>query len=199
VDDGIEYFGGNVDTANMLVWAQGDDGLDIDQAYSGTISNSVVILGNNSDHALEIDGPEGALEGRYTLNNLTLIGNLDNVGGGEYADHRSRAMGADNNIYAYGFLESSDVELDNNGVSQNFLDGKLTFSNWEVVGFDNSIFVEKVATDEQGNPTEDKIILNPDFTTRAADWTTEVNQGANSVGATLSDFNWTYAKGKGAF
>ena len=44
VDDGVEYFGGTVDTQNMLVWASGDDGLDIDQAYSGTISNSVVIL-----------------------------------------------------------------------------------------------------------------------------------------------------------
>ena len=199
VDDGIEYFGGTVNTDKMLVWAQGDDGLDIDQAYSGTISNSVVILGNNSDHALEIDGPEGSLEGRYTLNNLTLIGNLDNQGGGEYADHRSRAMGADNNIYAYGFKEGSDVELDNNQVSQNFLDGKLTFSNWEVVGFDNSIFVEKVATDDQGNPTEDKIILNPDFTTRAAAWTTQIDLGQNTVGANLGDFNWTYAKGKGAF
>ena len=198
VDDGVEYFGGTVNTENILVWAQGDDGLDIDQAYSGTISNSVVILGNNSDHGLEIDGPEGSLEGRYTLNNITLIGNLETPGG-EYADHRSFAMGADNNIYAYGFKDNSDVELDNNSVSQNFLDGKLTFSNWEVVGFDNSIFVEKVAQDDNDNPIEDKIIVNPDFTERAADWTTQVELGANTVGANLGDFNWTYAKGKGAF
>jgi hypothetical protein len=70
---------------------------------------------------------------------------------------------------------------------------------WEVVGFDNSIFVEKVASDDQGNPTEEKIIVNPDFTARAADWTTQVDQGANSVGADLGAFDWTYAKGKGAF
>ena len=68
-----------------------------------------------------------------------------------------------------------------------------------MVGFDNSIFVEKVATDDQGNPTEDKIILNPDFTSRAADWTTQIEMGQNTVGANLGDFNWTYAKGKGAF
>ncbi len=198
VDDGVEFFGGTVNTQNLLVWACGDDGLDIDQAYSGTVSNSVVILGNNSDHALEIDGPEGSLEGQYTLNNVTLIGNLDTPGG-EYADHRSKAMGADNNIYAYGFKDNSDVELDNNGVSQNFLDGKLSFSNWEVVGFDNNIFLEKVATDDNDVPTEEKIILNPDFTSRAANWTTQVDLGANTVGANLGDFNWTYAKGKGAF
>ena len=198
MDDGIEYFGGTVNTQNMLVWAQGDDGLDIDQGYSGTVSNSVVILDVSSDHALEIDGPEGSLNGEFTLNNITLIGNAETPQG-EYADYRSRAMGASNGIYAYNFKDNSDVELDNNQVAQNFLDGILTFSDWEVVGFDNSIFVEKVATDDSGNPTEEKIILNPDFTSRAADWTTQVNLGANSVGANLGDFNWTYAKGKGAF
>ena len=84
-------------------------------------------------------------------------------------------------------------------MAQNFLDGILTFSDWEVVGFDNSIFVEKVATDENGDPTEEKIILNPDFTARAAAWTTQIDPGANNVGANLGDFDWTYAKGKGAF
>ncbi|MCA0932922.1 hypothetical protein LCM02_10710 [Lutimonas saemankumensis] len=198
VDDGIEYFGGTVNTENMLVWAQGDDGLDIDQGYQGTISNSVVILGNSSDHGLEIDGPEGSSPGEFTLNNITLIGNPDTPGG-EYADYRSLAMGASNNIYAYGFKDAADVELDNNGVSQKFLDGKLTFSNWEIVGFDNSIFVEKVAKDDNDEPIEEKIIVNPDFTERAAEWTTQVELGANTVGADLGDFNWTYAKGKGAF
>ena len=197
-DDGVEFFGGTVNASNLLVWAQGDDGLDIDQAYAGTVSNSVVILGITSDHALEIDGPEGALEGAFTLNNLTLIGN-GSTPGGEYADYRSLAMGATNNVYAYDFKDNSDVELDNNGVSQNFLDGKLTFAGWEIVGFDNSIFQEKVAKDDDGNETETKIILNPDFTTRAATWTTEVDSGQNTVGADLGDFDWTYAKGKGAF
>ena len=89
--------------------------------------------------------------------------------------------------------------MDNNGVSQNFLDGILTFKDWEIVGFDNSIFVEKVAKDADGNPTQEKIILNPDFTTRAASWTTEVMQGNQIFGADVSQFNWTYAKGKGAF
>ena len=33
-DDGIEFFGGTVDVSNALVWACGDDLLDIDQALS---------------------------------------------------------------------------------------------------------------------------------------------------------------------
>ncbi len=197
-DDGVEFFGGTVNASNLIVWAQGDDGLDIDQAYAGTVTNSLVILGEISDHAFEIDGPEGAYQAQFTISNTTIIGN-EVTPGGEYADYRSKALGATNNIYAYGFKESSDVELDNNGVSQNFLDGKLTFSGWEVVGFDNSIFAEKVAKDQDGNETESKIILNPDFTERAATWTTEVMQGSQTVGADLSQFNWTYAKGKGAF
>ncbi len=33
-DDGIEFFGGTVNASNLIVWGQGDDGLDIDQSYA---------------------------------------------------------------------------------------------------------------------------------------------------------------------
>ncbi|MDP5139240.1 MAG: hypothetical protein NWP83_02075, partial [Spirosomaceae bacterium] len=59
-DDGIEFFGGTVNVTNALVWSQGDDGYDVDQAYAGTVTNFIYIAGNNSDHGLEIDGPEGS-------------------------------------------------------------------------------------------------------------------------------------------
>lgn len=197
-DDGVEFFGGTVNASNLLVWAQGDDALDIDQAYAGTIDNSLVILGNTSDHAFEVDGPEGSYDAKFVIKNTTIKGNADTPGG-EYADYRSRAMGTTENIYAYGFKDASDVELDNNGVSQMFLDGNLTFSAWEIAGFDNNIFQEKVAKNADGVEIEDKIILNPDFTERAAAWTTQVTEGSATVGADVSVFNWTYAKAKGAF
>lgn len=188
VDDGIEFFGGSVNASNLLVWAQGDDGLDIDQAYSGTIDNAVVALGDISDHALEIDGPEGSLEGMFTITNLTLIGN-SNTENGEYADYRDGAMGVTKNVLARNFKSDSDVELDNNGVAQNFIDGKLSFENWVVdVNPANAIFLEKTGEGEN------KIILNPDFTERAAAWSTTGNSG----GATLSAFSWTYAASRGA-
>lgn len=199
VDDGIEFFGGTVNASNLLVWSQGDDGLDIDQAYSGTIDNAVVVLGAASDHALEIDGREGTATGEFTLQNVTLIGNLD-TSKGEYADFRSKATGTVSNVYAFGFKDSSDVELDNNAVAQNFLDGLITFSNWEIVGFDNSIFVEKGACiancddeDDDNDVFEDNIILSPSFTERAADWTTQVTEGSQTVGASTSELSWTYA------
>jgi len=202
VDDGIEFFGGTVNATNLFVWAQGDDALDIDQAYSGTIDNAVVVAGDISDHAFEVDGPEGAATGSFTLKNVTIYGSSV-APNGEYADYRSNAMGTTENIYAIGFQDGKDVELDNNEVAQNFLDGLLTFASWEVVGFDNSIFAEKVGClqncddeDDSNDVDEDPIILNPTFTERATGWTSMVDEGAQSVGADVTVFGWTYANAK---
>ena len=185
VDDGIEFFGGTVNASNLLVWAQGDDALDIDQAYSGTIDNAVVVLGANSDHAFEIDGPEGSATGSFSLKNVTIIGNQITEDG-EYADYRSNAMGSTENIYAYGFKSSSDVELDNDGVATNYNNGLLSFGTWEIVvptGVENAsdVFVNKGST-----------VTVTDFGSTA----TAVTQGANTVGATTSLLNWTYANTK---
>lgn len=186
VDDGIEFFGGTVNATNLLVWAQGDDGLDIDQAYSGTIDNAVVVLGDFSDHALEIDGPEGSATGSFTLQNATLIGNTT-TSNGEYADYRSNAQGATNNIFAYGFKAESDVELDNDGVATNYNNSSLTFSNWEIVlpaGVTDvtSLFVNKA----------DNVTVTG-FGVEAS----AVTQGSETVGATTSVLSWTYANSAG--
>ncbi len=200
VDDGIEWFGGSVNSSNLLVWAQGDDGLDIDEAYSGTISNAAVVLGDISDHGLEIDGPAGSLEGSFTIDGLTLVGNTTTENG-EYADFRDNAMGTVRNVYATGFKTSSDVELDNNVVSQNYLDGKIVFQNWILNGADNTIFVEKGGCiencddeNDENDVFEDLIILNPSFSERAANWTSQGTSG----GANMSVFSWTFASSKGA-
>jgi hypothetical protein len=41
-DDGLEFFGSTADAQYILVTGTGDDGLDTDQSYSGTISNAIV-------------------------------------------------------------------------------------------------------------------------------------------------------------
>lgn len=186
VDDGIEFFGGTVNVSNLLVWAQGDDALDIDQAYSGTIDNAVVVLGDFSDHALEIDGPEGSATGSFTLQNATLIGNLTTENG-EYADFRSGATGSAQNVFAYGFKDGSDVELDNDGVASNYNDGLLTFVAWEIIlpaAVTNieDIFVNKAET-----------VTVTGFGTEA----TAVITGTQTVGATTSNLSWTYANDAG--
>ncbi|AEH00591.1 hypothetical protein [Lacinutrix sp. 5H-3-7-4] len=184
-DDGIEFFGGTVDASNLLVWAQGDDAIDVDQAYSGTISNAVVILGDNSDHALEIDGPEGSINGTCTLTDLTLIGN--GAIGSEYADYRSNTQSITNNVYAYGFGDSSDVELDNDGVATNYNNGLVTFNNWEIalpsgVTAVEDIFVNKATT-----------VTVTGFGSEA----TAVTEGSQTTGANTANLNWTYANTAG--
>jgi len=185
VDDGIEFFGGTVNPTNLLVWSQGDDGLDIDQAYSGTIDNAVVVLGDFSDHALEIDGPEGSATGSFTLQNVTLLGNLitDN---GEYADFRSGATGATKNVYAYGFKDSSDIELDNDGVATNYNDGLLTFSSWEIVLPAAVTNVEDIFV----NKAETVVVTGFGLEGSA------VAEGSQTIGATTSNLSWTYANAK---
>lgn len=186
VDDGIEFFGGSVNASNLLVWAQGDDALDIDQAYSGLIDNAVVVLGDVSDHAFEIDGPEGTLNGAFTLQNATIIGNSV-TSNGEYADYRSNAQGHTANIFAYDFKDSSDVELDNDGVATNYNNGDLTFGTWEIVlptGVTNVGDIFK-------NNAETVTV------TGFGDFATAVTQGSQTVGANTSELSWTYANTAG--
>ena len=181
VDDGIEFFGGTVDASNLLVWAQGDDAIDIDQAYSGTIDNVVVHLGDISDHAFEIDGPEGSLNGSFILQNASIFGNgiTEN---GEYADYRSNAMGSTSGVFASGFPEGKDVELDNDGVATNYNSGALTFGAWDIVlpaGVSDvtSVFVNKANS-----------VSVSGFGSTA---TAVSAQGSN--GADTSAFNWTFS------
>ncbi|MDG1379407.1 MAG: hypothetical protein P8P73_05335 [Flavobacteriaceae bacterium] len=187
VDDGIEFFGGTVNASNLLVWAQGDDALDIDQAYSGTIDNALVILGDFSDHAFEIDGPEGSATGSFTLQNATIIGNTTTENG-EYADYRSGATGTTNNIYAYGFKASSDVELDNDGVATNYNDGQLIFGTWELVLPEGVTDVTSLFVNKADN------VSVTDFGITAS----AITEGENTVGANTSSLSWTYSNDAGS-
>ncbi len=69
-DDGIEFFGGTVTVTNVVVWNTGDDAIDADQAFAGTVDNVVII--NPYDECFELDGPEGSyLNGAHTIKNVT--------------------------------------------------------------------------------------------------------------------------------
>lgn len=191
VDDGIEFFGGMVNATNLLVWGQGDDGLDIDQAYAGTIDNALVVLTAASDHGLEIDGPEGNLEGSFTIKNTTIVGASDGCtalsADGEIADFRSNAMGTTDGILAKGFAEGKDVELDNDGVALNYTNGKLVFKNW------NFLPNELCATEAlEGGIFDDKSDIGSSFETDANTFAKIVT--TPDVGANESVFSWTFYK-----
>ncbi|MGB0480415.1 MAG: hypothetical protein ACPGHD_06160 [Flavobacteriaceae bacterium] len=184
VDDGVEFFGGTVNASNLLVWAQGDDAIDIDQAYSGTIDNVVVHLGDASDHAFEVDGPEGTAAGSFTLQNASIFGNSITENG-EYADYRKAATGATNNVFASGFPAGKDVELDNDAVAESYNAGTLTFGTWEIVLPSGVTDVTSIFVNKAVNVT----------VTGFGDNATAVN-AQGSIGADTSAFGWTYSNAK---
>jgi hypothetical protein len=72
-DDGIEFFGGTVNVTNAVVWNVGDDAIDTDQSWAGTLDNFVVIAPGN--HNFELDGPEGTYIAGHTIKNGYVIAN----------------------------------------------------------------------------------------------------------------------------
>lgn len=118
LDDGVEFFGGTVHAKNIIVAFQGDDAIDIDQNYSGTIENVVVIHGgDDSDKALEIDGPEGTSnDGLFTIDKGTFI---FTGGSGTGVDLKSKAQGTIKNSLFMGYgdmptaLIREDYDADN--------------------------------------------------------------------------------------
>jgi hypothetical protein len=178
-DDGIEFFGGTVNVTNALVWNAGDDAIDTDQAWAGTLNNFIVVCGDQTDHALEIDGPEGSLLAGHTLTNGTVKGN----DASELGDFRSSARGDFNNIYFFGFPDPAtdgrgDFSL-SSGSDATFTASDLTFSNLQVT-----------------LPTG--VALTAVFKNGTAVHATDVAAGANTVGANVSAFaSWTWASVSG--
>jgi hypothetical protein len=66
-DDGIEFFGGTVNVAYVVVWNAGDDAIDTDQSWAGNLSEFVIITPSN--HMFELDGPEGSYQAGHTIQN----------------------------------------------------------------------------------------------------------------------------------
>ena len=135
-------------------------------------------IGNeSSDHALEIDGPEGSMNGSFTLTNGTFIGY--NPNGGEYADFRDGARGDLTNLYFQNFSDNSDVELDDQSTSDNYKNGILNFNYpWE---FQTTQTFSQIFVDKSGGNA---------FTDSSFMYTTKTN----SIGAnTLQFVGWTLA------
>ena len=114
-DDGIEWFGGTVSVSNAIVWNNGDDAIDTDQAWAGTLNNFIII--NPGDKGFELDGPEGAYAGAgHTIQNGTVW--MKDAAGGYDDDSNTDAIVS--NIYFTGFSEDSGTSNDYN-VNGNFV------------------------------------------------------------------------------
>ncbi|MGH2622961.1 MAG: hypothetical protein ACRDE7_04775, partial [Sphingobacterium sp.] len=185
-DDGIEWFGGSVNSSNLLTWASGDDGLDVDQSYSGTIKNALVIKGKDSDSALELDGPEGskATEKSFVMENIT-INNNNNTS--KVADLRDGVLVELKNILAYNLTSESVLLINKEDAQTELKNDRIKFSGWEVLlaeGLNLNTFIKEAAGQEA------KFVSNAKAIETLEDAT---------VGADLSVFDWTFAKSKKAF
>lgn len=134
-DDGIEFFGGNVDVDYLVVTQVGDDAIDIDQSYAGTVSNYLVTVDADSDEGLEIDGREGDLLGgtrdNFTLSNGTIQASN---GASITCDFKSKARGTVTNLNANGGTIKLSASFDSETLEEeedaalNVVDGNLVFT-----------------------------------------------------------------------
>lgn len=133
---------------------------------------------------------QGAIKGSFTIKNGTVKGSLTTIMG-EYGDLRDKVTCTLENIYFYNFKEDSDLELDNAGVSDNWIAGKIIFKNLE---FNVShlaagnITLDKIFKDDGGRDAE----LNAAAIGFAKVVTTP------GTGAFKSAFNgWTWSEANG--
>jgi len=178
-DDGIEWFGGTVSVKNALIWNSGDDAVDTDQAWAGTLDNFIVICGTNTDHALEIDGPEGTYNAAHTVKNGSVKGHPKS----EFGDYRAGARGSFENIYFFDFPAPTDnnnagrgdLSLNGDPTIANFTGGILKFSKLEAT-------------------LKDGVTLTTAFRNGTSAYASSVALKANTVGADKSAFaEWTWA------
>ncbi|MBK6362535.1 MAG: hypothetical protein IPF52_03190 [Saprospiraceae bacterium] len=150
-------------------------------------------MGTDSDHGLEFDGPEGSRTGSFTVKNGSLKGkgNGTAITNGEYADFRDKLECTLENVYFFNFSTSSDFELDNAGVSDNWSAGKIVLKNLEF----------NVSHLTSGNTTLDAIFKDDggrdaEFNTAAAGFAKIVT--AKTTGANKSAFTgWSVSDKKG--
>lgn len=176
VDDGIEFFGGTVNVTNILVSHQGDDGVDIDQAYAGTVDGFMVIHSGDTDKGLEIDGPEGSdnATGKFILKNGTIIGS-GNIG--NPADFKSKAQGTVENVIFSGYDAGQLIKIAASydgacaataNAYKNLVDGNLVFTNVKFTGYTVDVYASSGTCDTSANDaTAAGLVVSGDTATGA--------------------------------
>ena len=180
-DDGIEIFGGSVNVANVVILAQRDDALDLDQGYKGTIDNAVIALRANSDNPFEIDGTEdstGANDGVYTVNNVTVYGAENpEPGKNNLGDWKSDATGLTNNV-VYKNINGLAIK----GIDADTYNGQATTASLRNLNFNGFDFVTTATLAD---------LLANTSVTDYADWAEVVSTQEANTGADEDALSWT--------
>lgn len=136
-DDGVEWFGGSVSVQNVVVWNTGDDALDTDMAWTGTVSNFVVVA--PGDASMELDGPEGDLQGSHVIENGTVVASTADRGSNELIDLDDDSEVTLRNIWFTSINDGQQITSADAGL--------VTFENvWlDVPGADLGLFFDPAA------------------------------------------------------
>lgn len=181
-DDGVEWFGGSVNVTNVVVWNTGDDAIDTDQGWEGTVDNVIIIA--PGDECFELDGSEGGVAKTHVIKNASAqattfegtdvirqasgLADLDSGSDDPIADTQVDME----NIYFFNIVDDQDVDD---------YPAPSNFSNFQ-------------ATIVSANS-----VLEDHFKKGSADVTTEVLFKQNTVGANKSAFaGWSWAEEAGA-
>ena len=167
-DDGIEFFGGTVNITNAVLWNCGDDSMDTDQAWNGTVDNFIIVTPTGGS-AFELDGPEGSLSqgpGQFVNGTVFSGSNIDHL-----VDWDETTNCGVSNIYFFGIEADYDpaVAFETWGGDGSGNTGSFEFS--AAAGFDGAGLI---ATTPEGALTEVPTLMN-------------------TVGADASSFAWTFA------
>lgn len=206
LDDGIEFFGGTANLTNICIIYQGDDGLDIDQNFAGSIDNFYVLHGASTDEGLEIDGPEGStyINGLFTLSNGTCK-SADGMGSG--CDLKSKAQGSFTNVVWEGYSKSIKVRAEfSDTVNCTLIEDAYTHlvANPATLVIDNTnqIVTTGTAASQISVYNGSVTLASNDVCTSTLETNAQSIIGAQAVtsptvGGNTSVFSWTWASAHG--
>jgi hypothetical protein len=125
-DDGIEFFGGNVEVNHAVVINAQDDSIDWTEGFTGKVTNAYVKHGAEHDKGFECDGYNtdiGNLSNpkfwsKPTVKDVTIVG-LGSGTGNEAIRLRAGTQGVFDNILIEGFAEGFDLDGDAGADSDN--------------------------------------------------------------------------------
>lgn len=109
-DDGIEWFGGNVNVRHAVITGAQDDSIDWTDGWTGTLQYAIVRQNTGDDNGIEADnngdtnpGPDALPRSRGFVSNVTLIGD---GASGEAAQYRAGTGGGLVNSIVTNFAEA---------------------------------------------------------------------------------------------
>ncbi len=140
-DDGFEFFGGTVNTSNLVAFGNEDDQFDWTEGWNGTNTNWYgKISFGKGNRGIEADNFELGFANtplsNPTINNITLVGPGATASSGTYPENdglklRRGTRGILNNVVVSGWADGFDVEHDETiaGVGTSLKANNVTFSD----------------------------------------------------------------------